>query len=828
MRKFKLNKWVAAGLMVSLPHAGMVDAAGLGRLNVLSQLGHPFVGEIDLVNVSKEEYATLKASLASPSAYQAANLQFNPALNALRLSVERRANGTVYIKATSLRPVTEPYLDLLVELSWQGGKIVREYSALLDPPGMETPAAAQTPPAAATAAAQAAPDRAPKPEAAPAAAPVTRPAAPSAAAAGQYAVRQGDTLSGIARQVGPQGVSLEQTLIGLFRANPDAFISNNINQLRAGKILNVPEREQLVAIEQGDAAQQVRAHASNWNAYRRQVADTAPMVAPAAPASKGKITARVDDNAAAAAPKDVVVLSKGDTGPGGAGKGTPSAADRTRALEEDLAARDKALAEAKGRIAQLEKTLQEMQKLAEVKSAALAAAGKGTAPATDPKAETPKPEAKPEAPKPEAKAAAEPPATKPEPSPAPKAAAPAPKKALAPPPPPPEPGLMDTVMDNIVPIGGGAAALLAGLGGLWWMRKRKQDEEEDEVEPIVPKLRTEPVAAKAPVAAVAEAAPPVAAPEVTVASVTDVVDPIDEAQVYIDHGRDTQAEDILKEARVKHPEREDISLKLLEVYAGRSDKNAFNQLAGDFHKQTGGTGDKWARVAALGYALDPSNPLYPPTGEVVDLAAHRDATAEVDLDLGGEATAGLDSTSKILLQTNAAPLDMEKTMVLTRSDIAAPPAPEPAAPILPDFNLDLPPASTPAPVETAPVAAATDHANMLEFNIDVPAASEPPRAAPAPAPAPAAKADDPGLDFKVDFSNISLNLDDAAPAAPAAPAAAEVKDAQWEDVQQKFDLARAYQEMGDKEGAIEILHEVEREGDAGQKAEAQKLLQTLK
>ena len=104
MREFKLKKWVAAGLMVSMPYAGIVDAAGLGRLNVLSQLGQPFSAEIDLVNVSKEELATLKASLASPAAYQAANLQFNPALNALRLSIERRANGTSYIKATSFRP----------------------------------------------------------------------------------------------------------------------------------------------------------------------------------------------------------------------------------------------------------------------------------------------------------------------------------------------------------------------------------------------------------------------------------------------------------------------------------------------------------------------------------------------------------------------------------------------------------------------------------------------------------------------------------------------------------------------------------------------------
>ncbi|MBM3344868.1 MAG: hypothetical protein FJY56_22595, partial [Betaproteobacteria bacterium] len=149
MGKFKLKTLVAAGLLATLPYASLVDAAGLGGLRVLSQLGQPFAAEIDLVNVTKEELGSLKAALASPAAYQAANLNFNPSLNALRLSIERRPNGTHYIRATSFRPVSEPFLDLLIELSWAGGKVVREYSALLDPPGMEPPAAAITAPAVA-------------------------------------------------------------------------------------------------------------------------------------------------------------------------------------------------------------------------------------------------------------------------------------------------------------------------------------------------------------------------------------------------------------------------------------------------------------------------------------------------------------------------------------------------------------------------------------------------------------------------------------------------------------------------------------------------------
>ena len=831
MGEFKLKKWVAAGLIVAMPYASVGYAAGLGRLNVLSQLGQPFSAEIDLVNVSKEELATLKASLASPAAYQSANLTFDPALNALRLSVERRSNGASYIKLTSFRAVAEPFLDLLIEFSWAGGKIVREYSALLDPPGMDAPAPAVTAPAVATRAVEA--PAAPKPSAAvetpapakpaPVAQPV--PAASRAARGSQITVNQGDTLYRIASGVKPEGISLEQTMMGLYRANPDAFNGNNINRLRAGRILNVPERELLAAVAQGDAAQEVRVHASNWNSYRQKVADGAQLAPDAAPVAKGRITARVEDKAAPAGAKDVVVLSKGgDAVAAAEGKGGKTGADRVRALEEDLAARDKTLAELRDRVALLEKTLTELRKLGEIKKQTPDVPGK----AVDTKAETkapPKPEAKvPDVPKPATKA---PEVAKSEPPPktVPSTTPPAPsvqKKAVTPPPPPPppEPDLMDTVMDNIVPIGVGAAALLVGIGGFWALRRRKKNADVDG-EPAVSKFRTEPFTGNADSGAASLA---LAAPVATVSNVSDVVDPIDEAQVYIDHGRDAQAEEILKEAMGKQPRREDIPLKLLEVYATRGDKNAFNSVATGFHELTAGVGANWGRAAAMGYALDPANSLYPSTGEVVDLAvSHRSSAPDVDLDLGGGSTEGdpLATTTDIELDRGGTGADVDLNRAAGISQEHAKTVTLDAAPPMVDFNIELPPASVPAAPEVQPATS-----NMLEFNLDLPAASAP--ASAKPVAAPAAKADSGGLDFKVDFSGIDLNLDDAKPAAAPAAAAGAPKDAQWEDVQQKFDLARAYQEMGDKEGAVEILHEVEREGDAEQKVEAQKLLQSLK
>ncbi|MEQ1774258.1 MAG: FimV/HubP family polar landmark protein [Burkholderiales bacterium] len=847
MRKFKLKKWVAAGLIVSMPYAAIVDAAGLGGMNVLSQLGQPFSAEIDLVNVSKEELATLTARLASPDAYRNANLQYNPVLNGMRLAVERRPDGRPFIRATSARPVAEPFLDMLVELTWNGGRIVREYSALLDPPGMEAPvAAAVTAPVVSAPVAKPAPAAKPPvavetPAPAPAAksAPAPVAAAPASAAparpigGSEYAVKQGDTLGQIAAGMRPEGISLDQMMIGLLRANPDAFINNNINLVRAGKILKAPERDQLAAIGASDASQEVRVQAGNWNSYRTKVADTAPAVADAAPATKGKITTRVEDKAAAAGPKDVVVLSKGE---GAAGKGGDAkAADRVRALQEDLNARDKALAESKERVAILEKTIKDMQKLAEVKSPAMAAAqqagkdAKGDAkadgkasPKPEVKAEPPKPEAKaPEAPKPEAKA---PDAPKPEapkleakaeapkaadPVPAPKAAPPAPKapaKAAQ-----PEPGIMDTVMDNIIPIGG-AGAVLAGLAGLWAVRRRKKDGEVVDDEPAMAK--TEPFTGNVD-GAVAGAAGSVAAvaatPEPTVSNVTDTVDPIEEAQVYIDHGRDNQAEDILKEAMVKDPQRQDVQLKLLEVYAARGDKGAFNKLAKDFNALTGGVGENWDKAAAMGHAIDPSNALYPSTGEMFDIGAGGDVSdATVDLNISNEDNMG--TTTDILLDQGGTDSSMDKTMMMTRSDVT-PAAPTPAAePVVPEFNLELPPV-------TAEEEPQTVNPNVMDFNLDLPALD----AAPVVPVAEAAKpADDGGLDFKVDMSGINLNLDDK----PATGGGE--KDAHWNDVQQKFDLARAYQDMGDKDGAKEILREVVREGDATQKSEAQALLDSIK
>jgi pilus assembly protein FimV len=136
-----IKTWLVALLAALLPC--VAGAAGLGRLNVLSALGQSLVAEIELVSVTKEELGSLSARLASPDTYQLANLQYNPSLTGAKLTIERRPNGQYYIKVLTTRPVTEPFIDLLVELTWASGRLSREYTGLLDPPGI--PPAAPAP-----------------------------------------------------------------------------------------------------------------------------------------------------------------------------------------------------------------------------------------------------------------------------------------------------------------------------------------------------------------------------------------------------------------------------------------------------------------------------------------------------------------------------------------------------------------------------------------------------------------------------------------------------------------------------------------------------------
>jgi pilus assembly protein FimV len=340
-----------------------------------------------------------------------------------------------------------------------------------------------------------------RPEAKPAAKPpaVTRPAAaPAKAENKEYGpVKRDDTLFKIATSVKPEGVTLEQMLVSLYHANPDAF-GGNMNHLKTGKILRVPEKEHVIETGQSEAVKEMRVEAENWNAYRRTLAETVgeTTARESRSAASGRITAAVDDKAAAKeTPKEVLKLSKGEpTAPGkaGNGKGARTNAERMRMLEEETTAREKALAEVNDRIARLEKTIQDMQRLLEIKGQVPGApAGK---PMLQPTPET-KPGATPPVkgdqvakmePAKAEPAKAEPaerPATAPPQGEAPKIETPkAEPDAQVQPKPKPKPieivqappDLIDQILEEplYLAVGGGLIALL-GAAGYWFARRRR-------------------------------------------------------------------------------------------------------------------------------------------------------------------------------------------------------------------------------------------------------------------------------------------------------------------------------------------------------------------
>src|SRR5579862_1425707 len=206
-------------------------ALGLGKLTVESALGQPLSARIDLTSVSKEELDSLRARVADPSLYQQNNLTYQATLSRAQVSVQQ-SGGTPYLEVTSPVAVQEPYLDLLIEIDWASGRVVREYTFLLDPPGMPMAAAAQpvAPPRAAT----------PATPARTSAAPAAGAGAPAGAGGDQYTVRRGDTLQKIATQYKPADVTLEQMLAALYTRNQSAFEGENMNRLRAGAILTIP------------------------------------------------------------------------------------------------------------------------------------------------------------------------------------------------------------------------------------------------------------------------------------------------------------------------------------------------------------------------------------------------------------------------------------------------------------------------------------------------------------------------------------------------------------------------------------------------------------
>ena len=634
----KSQRWqltaVAAAALMGLwgTHA---NALSLGRVNVQSSLGEPLKAEIEILDINAEEAATLNARVAPPEAFKTAGLDYNAAMTSLQATLQRRANGRAYLRLISDRAINEPFVDMILEASWSTGRIVRDYTMLFDPPSLRNPGATVIAPAQAplpTAAQPAMPARTATP-AAPSPTTSVKPVAATkpqprqdASQKQQIVVKAGETAGRIATVNKPANVSLDQMLVALLRANPDAFMGDNVNRMKAGALVTLPTEAEATATAPAEARQIIIAQSGDFNAFRRKLASSAPttQVTPASREVTGKLQASVEDKKPSAATPDKLTLSKGEV---------------TAKASEDQLAQSRNATEAANRAAELAKNLQDLSKLAAASSAGAAASEAKPAQVTLP--------GLPAAPQPElpvasavapAAVAASAPivasTTTVASAPASTPAKPVPQALPALPAPSNEPGFVDGLLeDPLVPAGAlGLIALLAGFG-FYRAKQRKAAALQDST---FGESRLQPESFFGNSGGqnvdtndhASTGSSMIYSPSQLDA--VDDVDPVAEADVYLAYGRDLQAEEILKDALRTRPERLAIHQKLLEIYAKRRDAKAFEAIATLAFNLTDGMGQEWEQICEKGLALDPDNALYLPGGQPLAETAVSTRPASID------------------------------------------------------------------------------------------------------------------------------------------------------------------------------------------------------
>ena len=391
MRKLparKLLGTIIAGALL-IPNTGFT--LGLGEIEVNSALNQTLNADIELLSATVEDTENLIIKLASRKEFSRAGLDRPYSLNDLRFKAEE-INGNPYIKVSSGSPIREPYLNFLVEIDWPNGHLLREYTVLLDPPiFMRQPASTASAAASQTASTSDGPGFRPSSGGAPNIVPVpvpgaalsrpaaqvtaqqTQPAAVPQAPVSQsnnqptwvpapvgksatrinqpensYRIQAGDTAWSLADAMRPdQSISVPQMMIALLRANPESFINENINGLKRGYILRVPDYDQIATVDQAEARAMVREQAALWRQYQQSQSGGEPVSAMQADAS----AVAGDDGAVITGEEDEAYL---EIVSAGSGSSTSSGKDPTQMTAAELRA-ELALARERVETEQVEK-----------------------------------------------------------------------------------------------------------------------------------------------------------------------------------------------------------------------------------------------------------------------------------------------------------------------------------------------------------------------------------------------------------------------------------------------------------------------------------------
>jgi pilus assembly protein FimV len=640
-------------LLSALLSPGALYALGLGEIHLNSALNQPFDADIELIAASQDDLGALRAALAPNDVFARYGLDRPAYLSDFSFQVAKAANGQDILKVTSPRPVTEPFVTLLVEANWPRGRLLREYTVLLDPPVFApTPASAEpavAPPRASTAPAtrveSLSSDTASTGEPRPVRSAAT---APNAEAGADYRVRPNDTLWKIASASNPGSrADVNRAMVAIFQRNPRAF-DNNINLLRSGSVLKIPQAGEISSISAAEASAEV---ARQYQMWKEGAAAAGP-----SDASAGRLR--------------LVTPEQGTPAPSAASPGAPTPGSGAQ------------VGDLNSRVKQLEGELAEARRLLEVRNAELATlqgqAGAGTVPgATTPPAAG----ATPPAP---AAGTAPPSAVGVQPETAPVVEQPAKPAKVKPPkatPAPVAPG--PSLFERAAEYWWLLLALLAAVGGVVLFQKMRQRSAlgtEDLEETLGRDLRAtgpskavrpsressivveekRPVEAVAPVAPAAKRAPDVPRQPVSLedtmsgegpASI-EAGDPLAEADFHMAYGLYDQAADLVQLAIKREPQRRDLKLKLLEIFFVWGNRERFMELAREM-KSAGAEGapGEWDKILIMGKQIAPDDALFAAspraTSADLDMELHAAAgTLDMDLNSAGGPAPDLDLTAR--------------------------------------------------------------------------------------------------------------------------------------------------------------------------------------
>jgi pilus assembly protein FimV len=743
----------------------------LGRSKVLSALGEPLRVEVDVLDISADESATLKAGIASAEAFKSAGINFNPVLNGLQVTLQRRADGSAFLSVSGSTPVNESFVDVMLELSWNGGRQVRDYTLLLDPPQITPPPVepvqAQTP---VTSPAPTPPQPATQPNKPPASA-LSKPAVKSAAKVpantsgdNQVKVIDGDTAGKIARDHQISGFSLDQMLVAMQKANPEAFINKNINRLRSGVILNLPTGDQASESSAEEAREIVQAQSKDFNSYREKLAASARTNKQDAPnrGASGSIQTQVQDKKTADATPDKLTLSKGALGSNVADQVAEKLiqqeqAQKARELSKNLADLEKLSKEAQATLPSKVANSQasdETKPSTSITGSTTASSNAPIAPIAPvaPSASSDQLTAIPAIP-----GAASSPATPKPSTDTPPASASNEEAAEA-------EGLDRVLNDPLTPlVAGGLISALFGLGVFKFIRARARRNADDNplLSPPSGAGSSDSGADDANSSALKEVKKSIA---------------LSQADIMLTYGREAQAILLLKSAIEQEPERTELHLKLAGIYAKSEQVAEFEQVALQVQAVTGGSGADWEALCSIGQTLDSQNPLYFNGITPMPLAAETpDSDTELEQD-----------------DTPEDPPEVAPEKVNTRVEediIDKPPMDnqslEDMLNSLPDMDLN------------------TSDLDSADLEAEVAEQAAMPTAEP--------------LEF--DMSAISLDL--------AVPSSGEAANSDQQAFETKLALAEEFNAIGDVEGARTMIEDIIAQASGEMKAKAEEALSKL-